>query len=498
MRLVADGGPGSDALKGGPGDDTFVWNAGGGGDVVEGQAGDDLIAFNGSAAQDALSLAANAKRLRLSRNSGSVTLDAGGVEHVEVRAVGGADGIVVGDLAGTAVVEADIFLAASPLGGGDLQSDELTVTGTALGDSIAVVGETSRPTVLGLAVLVRLFDTEARDTLRVDGAAGPDTIDIASLSPAVLDANVVGGDGNDTINGGPAPDVLSGDAGDDTIDGGADGDVIFGDAGADAADGRPGDDSVLLGPGDDRFVATLGEGSDVVDGGLGTDTEQLDGSGLNEKMSLSASGSALRFVRDVANVVIGANGVEIVTVAAGSSGDTVAVGDLSGTNVSLVAIDNGVSARSTVGDEFADAVTVDGTIAADRLGVSSVGREVRVTGLPWEVRVAHPDAAVDSLAVRGLAGNDAVTVTGSLAALLKLTLDGGFGDDELFGGDGDDKLFGAEGDDSLGGAGGNDELHGGFGTDFLNGGFGADFYSCSGPGDLVFADATDTVSADCQ
>jgi Ca2+-binding RTX toxin-like protein len=62
----------------------------------------------------------------------------------------------------------------------------------------------------------------------------------------------------------------------------------------------------------------------------------------------------------------------------------------------------------------------------------------------------------EKLSLKANAGNDSFSVTGNVAALIGITVDGGAGDDALGGGNGADLLFGNSGHDSLQGGAGND------------------------------------------
>ena len=64
----------------------------------------------------------------------------------------------------------------------------------------------------------------------------------------------------------------------------------------------------------------------------------------------------------------------------------------------------------------------------------------------------------ENLVVNALGGNDTLTANAGLAGLIKITFNGGDGDDTLNGGDGDDILLGGAGIDTLNGDGGNDTL----------------------------------------
>lgn len=92
--------------------------------------------------------------------------------------------------------------------------------------------------------------------------------------------------GNDTINGGPGNDTISGLAGNDTINGNAGNDTLNGDEGNDTLRGDQGNDTLTGGSGNDTHIG--GEGNDTLnavdnmiandslDGGLGFDTCNRD------------------------------------------------------------------------------------------------------------------------------------------------------------------------------------------------------------------------------
>jgi len=77
-----------------------------------------------------------------------------------------------------------------------------------------------------------------------------------------------------------------------------------------------------------------------------------------------------------------------------------------------------------------------------------------------------------SIVVRGLGGNDKITVHAKVARPADIY--GGSGNDALTGGSGDDRLFGEAGDDRLTGGKGNNLLVGGTGNDKLTGGMDRD------------------------
>jgi Ca2+-binding RTX toxin-like protein len=79
-----------------------------------------------------------------------------------------------------------------------------------------------------------------------------------------------GHDGDETVTGSGANDLLCGFGGADDLDGLAGNDVLYGDAGADALSGGGGADVLLAGGGDDRAAGN--DGPDVLFGEAGDDT----------------------------------------------------------------------------------------------------------------------------------------------------------------------------------------------------------------------------------
>ena len=69
------------------------------------------------------------------------------------------------------------------------------------------------------------------------------------------------------------------------------------------------------------------------------------------------------------------------------------------------------------------------------------------------MKIERPEAANDLLNVNGLEGND-ISGAAGLAALIKIGIDGGGGDDTIDGGDGTESLLGGDGDDAIDGNGG--------------------------------------------
>src|SRR5690349_15277149 len=96
-----DGNQGNDTALMGAGDDTFQWDPGDGSDIVEGQDGDDRMVFNGANIAEKMEVSANGGRVRFTRDVANILMDLNDVEHVDVRALGGADTVTVNDVSGT-------------------------------------------------------------------------------------------------------------------------------------------------------------------------------------------------------------------------------------------------------------------------------------------------------------------------------------------------------------------------------------------------------------
>jgi Ca2+-binding RTX toxin-like protein len=277
MKLTLDGGAGDDTILGsqgadvilggegddfafgdngndvallGAGDDVFQWDPGDGNDTIEGQDGTDRLMFFGSGASENVNIVANAGRVLFNRDVANVTMDLNDVEHIEHRALGGADNIVVGDLSGTDVTRIDLDLR-GPNGGGDGAADTVTVNATQGSDVFGVTGDAGGIHVFGLQAGVNVFFQEvANDRLTLNGLNGDDVIDASSLEADGIQL---------TMNGGLGADVFLGSEGGDLINGG------------------DGNDTALMGAGDDTFVWNPGDDNDTLEGQAGFDTLVFNG-----------------------------------------------------------------------------------------------------------------------------------------------------------------------------------------------------------------------------
>jgi Ca2+-binding RTX toxin-like protein len=536
------GGRGDDQLYGDADNDTFIWNPGDGNDVIEGGPGDDTLVFNGANIAENIDISANGQRLRFFRNIASIIIDADGVESVDFHALGGADRVVVNNLTGTAVTQVNIDLAATG-GGGDAAADVVVLSGTLGSDTFNIAANGPAVEATGLGALVRVLNAEATndvisitgvggDRVNVNGSALADVMTVIAVSTNIAQVNVSGfilpvnvtGELTLAVNGLGGPDtiscsgnlalvgvplILDGGDGNDTISGSNGNDTILGGPGNDILDGNQGNDFILMGADDDTFVWDPGDGNDIVEGEGGNDTIVFHGSNIAESIDISANANRLRFFRNVANIILDADGVERVTFTAVGGADMITVNSLAGTSVTQVNIDLAGTLGGTNGDAAADVVVLNGTLGSDTFNIAANGASMEATGLGALVRVLNAESTNDvisitgvggdrvnvngsaladvmtvttvstniaqvnvsgltlpvnvsgaaTLAVNGLGGPDTISCFGNLALVgVPLILDGGDGNDVISGSNGNDTILGGPGNDIIDGNQGNDYI----------------------------------------
>src|SRR5581483_2679894 len=487
--ITLNGGAGDDTLRGGDGNDLLNGGPGDGSDTVEGQGGHDVLDFNGSNAAEKMAFAANGTRVLFTRDVGAITMDLNGIETTNVRALGSADTVTVGDLAGTGMKTVNVDLAP------DGAADTVIAQGTPGVDKVSFVDDDGGLAVDGLAAETRVtggdpgLDAlqvstlggddsisssadvtsaaaaiadggEGTDSAELDGTPGNDSIGIArngafaavftpsftfDVASTTESTDIEGGSGDDTITGqngiaGITALTIDGGPGNDTLLGGDGNDLLNGGPGDDHVDGNRGNDTALLGPGDDHFQWDPGDGSDTVEGQGGHDQLDFNGSNAAEKIALQANGSRVLLTRDVAAVTMDLNGIEIANVRTLGSADTVTVGDLTGTGMKTVNVD--LAGFDGTPDASADTVIAQGTAGNDKVKFVDDDGGLAVDGLAAETRVTGGDLGLDSLQVSTLGGDDSISsstdVTGTVAAVV----DGGEGTDaaEFDGTDGNDSI----------------------------------------------------------
>jgi hypothetical protein len=322
-----------------------------------------------------------------------------------------------------------------------LQSGTVTIKGTAVRDVIAVVIANSRLTVdYGSdGTIDATFNLSLVKRLQVLPGGGDDGVSV--LGAGAVPITVKGGTGDDGIgivgNIGQfgttdASTTITGDAGNDSLFAATPGPVtIQAGAGDDIVNGGgagTGKETISLGDGNDLFRASLntfiGPLSDTVDGGAGKDLLDMQGSFASESVRLSASGGHLIVDHDF-NDRIDADNIESVSFLGfggldeSGAGDTVAVADLSKTDVTLFTPDFSTGQGETTPNNSADTLTVSGTAGVDHIRVSGSGNDISVEGLSTMVTpvALRPQ---DVLVIDTKTGNDTVDTAGLNPNLVQL------------------------------------------------------------------------------
>jgi Ca2+-binding RTX toxin-like protein len=291
------------------------------------------------------------------------------------------------------------------------------------------------------------IDIGTSENLVVNMNGGDDSFSATGNLAALIKLTVDGGTGNDTILGSNGVDFLFGGDGDDFID------------------GQQGNDVAFLGAGNDVFQWDPGDGSDIVEGQDGNDKMLFNGSAGNEIFAASANGGRVLFTRNLGNIVMDLNDVEVIDLNTLGGTDTTTVNDLSGTDVIEININQAGAIGGTAGDGAADVVIVNGTNGNDIIDIFGAGTSTSVLGLSTRVNISISEGANDSLVINALGGNDGVTATTVPAGVIKLTIDGGAGDDTMLGSQGADVFLGGDGNDFIFGDNGNDVAFMGAGND---------------------------------
>jgi Ca2+-binding RTX toxin-like protein len=293
------------------------------------------------------------------------------------------------------------------------------------------------------------LDIGTTEKLVLNMNGGNDSFSATGDLAALIQITVDGGAGNDTILGSNGNDTLRGGDGNDFID------------------GQVGSDVAFLGAGDDEFQWDPGDGNDTVEGGDGTDTMLFNGSGGAEIFTASANGGRVSFTRSLGNIVMDLDDVEVIDLNALGNPDTIIVNDLTGTDVVEMNINLAGTIGGTAGDGQADTVIANATNGDDVVNVVGAGTSVSVVGLATQINVSNSEGANDSLVVKTLGGDDDIIATTLPANVIKLTLDGGAGDDTILGSQGADMIFGRDDDDFVFGDNGNDVAFLGAGDDLF-------------------------------
>src|SRR4051794_2312149 len=180
-----------------------------------------------------------------------------------------------------------------------------------------------------------------------------------------------------------------------------------------------------------------GEGNDVLTGGSGAD--QLFGQAGNDTL-LGKGGNDLVF--------------------GGNDNDTLTGGDADDQGFGQSGNDRmiwnpGDDTDLNEGGDGSDTVEVNGGNGAEQFTTTANGTRVRfdrVNPAPFSIDIGTSE----NLVLNANGGDDTYSATGNLATLIKITVDGGTGNDQLLGSNGADTILGGDGNDFVDGQQGND------------------------------------------
>jgi Ca2+-binding RTX toxin-like protein len=189
-----------------------------------------------------------------------------------------------------------------------------------------------------------------------------------------------------------------------------------------------------------------GAGNDVLTGGSGND--QLFGQSGNDTL-------------------LGKGGFDLLF--GGSENDTMTGGDADDQVFGQGGDDRmiwnpGDDTDLNEGADGVDTVSVNGGNGAEQFTATANGTRVRfdrLTPAPFSIDMGTDE----SLVLNANGGDDQFSATGNLAALIKITVDGGAGNDTILGSNGADLLLGGDGNDFVDGNQGNDTALLGAGDD---------------------------------
>ena len=213
--------------------------------------------------------------------------------------------------------------------------------------------------------------------------------------------------------------------------------------------GQGGNDTITLDEANGALPAAQlfgGAGNDTLTGGSGAD--QLFGGAGNDTL-LGKGGNDLLFGGAGNDTLIGGTGDDQVFGEAGNDRMIWNPGD---------------GSDLFEGGDGNDTAEVNGGNGAETFTITANGSRVRfdrVTPAPFFLDIG----TTENLVVNANGGDDTITAGNGLAGLIKLTIDGGAGNDTITGGDGDDRLLGGDGNDLITGGRGNDTALLGSGDD---------------------------------
>ncbi|MEO8318967.1 MAG: calcium-binding protein, partial [Bradyrhizobium sp.] len=213
--------------------------------------------------------------------------------------------------------------------------------------------------------------------------------------------------------------------------------------------GLDGNDTITIDETNGAMPAALifgGGGNDTITGGSGND--MLFGEAGNDIL-LGKGGNDLLFGGAGNDTLIGGTGDDQMFGQAGNDRMIWNPGD--GTDL-------------MEGGDGNDTAEVNGGNGAENFTITANGTRVRfdrTSPAPFSLDIG----TTENLVINANGGDDVITAGNGLGSLIKLTIDGGTGNDTITGGDGNDTLIGGDGNDTINGGRGNDTALLGTGDD---------------------------------
>ncbi|MFZ5968303.1 MAG: calcium-binding protein, partial [Bacillota bacterium] len=281
--------------------------------------------------------------------------------------------------------------------------------------------------VLGTDDQLRIKSYTLENKYRIEEIVFADgtILSLDTIKDQLLNLNVSGTEGNDTLEGSRdyvGTDEIHGLGGDDIINGNTGDDKLYGDGGNDTIYGGSGIDVLEGGEGNDVLYGESGNDTYIFGRGYGIDT-------VSDYDSTTGNLDTLRMLEGIApeDITVTRNG-DNLELSINDTSDKVVISNYFNTNNYYI----------VEKVQFADGTEWDYNYIREAA--------LRVTEGNDLVRGYESDDSIASLGgddtVYGYGGSD--------------TLDGGSGNDTIYGGYGDDTLIGSEGSDTLYGERGND------------------------------------------
>ena len=482
-NLQISGGGGNDLVQGGWGDDWLSGDAGA--DNIQGGGGDDVIFFD---AEDTFIDGGAGIDVAIVVDDGSdtapgITLDLQATNFESAFGGSGDD-----DFRVNASFGADIQMSGGA--GNDTLNSGAGNDGLDGGDGDDILRANQGDDVVSGGDGLDQIDGGTGDDLLL-GGAGNDTIAAGSG-----DDQLFGDNGNDRLVGWSGDDFIVGGQGNDTLVGHVDDDQLFGGDGNDILDGGDGDDFLDGGDGNDRIIA--GSGDDRVDGGLGNDTVTIGTNGDNWIQGGEGDDVFIASNYAGSNVVLGGIGSDTLILDGTQADFNITNASYNGLGVAqfeIVGAPGNLNVNLHVQDieviQFSDgtAITLSGTDAtADNFGT------YYDFDAYWRADQAHnltsfqgAYGSFDEL-ISGWVGNSAYTGnfhTGHDFVWASDETDTTVAD--VISGNGNDTVISAAGDDTLVGGSGDDALATNAGEDSVDAGSGSDLVQTGTEDDTVYA-----------